>query len=220
MEASLKRIASAALPHGGLLCISRGSVVTFGQGTGWDRSRVAIVNAANRGGLGGGGVDGAITEAGGRALANARKALPTKRARSGGRYRIETGNAVTTGPNEAFGTYAGVIIHAVGPNYRMRDSVEESDTLLASAYESAMLRAEELELPYVGFSLISAGVFRGNRSVADVLRIGLEAVARNSYQGLREVHLCGFTALECETLSSLMISIPEISTASTSMCAK
>ena len=51
-----------------LLVLSRGSVVDF-------RGDV-VVNSANAGCLGGGGVDGAITKAGGTALAEARRALP------------------------------------------------------------------------------------------------------------------------------------------------
>lgn len=51
-----------------MFVVSQGSVVDF-EGD-------AIVNAANEGGLGGGGVDGAINAVGGEALYQARKALP------------------------------------------------------------------------------------------------------------------------------------------------
>lgn len=50
------------------VCISQGSVVDF--------SGDAIVNAANCGGLGGGGVDGAVNSRGGPKLKEARRQLP------------------------------------------------------------------------------------------------------------------------------------------------
>ena len=56
-----------------LLVLSRGNVVVF-------RGDV-VVNSANTGCLGGGGVDGAITRAGGTAMAAERRALPVLDAR-------------------------------------------------------------------------------------------------------------------------------------------
>ena len=73
------------LTHG-WLCISRGSVVDF-KGD-------VIVNAANEGCLRGGGVDGAISRAGGDELRQARKALPVLEGSKGKRCR--TGDAQTT----------------------------------------------------------------------------------------------------------------------------
>jgi O-acetyl-ADP-ribose deacetylase (regulator of RNase III) len=196
-------ISRRSLAHG-VLCASRGSVVDFGKGTGWPRADVAIVNAANRGGLGGGGVDGAISRAGGAALQAARKALPTKPTKNGGVCRIDTGGAVATGPDEAFGTYAATVVHAVGPNYRVRSDASASDALLASAYTEAMARAAEAKIKYLGFSLISAGIFRGSRSLRDVLEIGVKSVSQAAYPGLEEVHFVAYTQNEADLLEGLM----------------
>ncbi len=59
------------LLHGAILCISQGTIVKF---RGYEHG--AIVNAANSGGITGGGVDGAVTMAGGELLWEARKSLP------------------------------------------------------------------------------------------------------------------------------------------------
>ena len=67
------------------LVLAMGSVVNF--------TGSAVVNAANEGCLGGGGVDGAITAAGGKALAEARKALPVLDKK---RTRCPTGECVVT----------------------------------------------------------------------------------------------------------------------------
>merc|ERR1719193_167112 len=92
--------------NGGFIVASAGSVVNFAGN--------AIVNAANQGCLGGGGVDGAISSAGGRALYEARSKLPLVDGK--GAVRCPTGEArLTIGGN----LKANYCIHAVGPNYRM-----------------------------------------------------------------------------------------------------
>ena len=57
-----------ALRPGVLFCVSSGNITTF--------TGDAIVNAANRAGLGGGGVDGAITRAGGGEWPKSEKPCP------------------------------------------------------------------------------------------------------------------------------------------------
>mmetsp|Transcript_13339 Transcript_13339/g.15245 ORF Transcript_13339/g.15245 Transcript_13339/m.15245 type:complete len:245 (+) Transcript_13339:311-1045(+) len=173
------------LKNGAKLVISKGSVVEF--------SGDAIVNAANRGGLIGGGVDGAIARAGGEELAKAREALPTMEDGS----RIKEGGAVITVGGSLNARYC---IHAVGPDYMMLDDKDKGNQLLYSAYKEAMTRAKEKELKTIAFSLISAGIYRGDCSLDHVLSIGLKSIAANTYDGLDEVHLVGFTMKEIKAL--------------------
>ena len=49
---------------------------------------------------------------------------------------------------------------------------DEPDALLYGAYRAAMLEARRKRLPDVAFCLLSAGAFRGQRSLHDVLAIG------------------------------------------------
>jgi len=99
---------------------------------------------------------------------------------------------VLTGPN-SYGTLrVSNVIHAVGPHY-MQYTAEEGDALLTSAYTNSLERAREAGLEAVAFSLLSAGVFRGSRSLREVLRVGVAAMSQfRGYAGLEEVHLCAF----------------------------
>ncbi|HEV2737068.1 MAG TPA: O-acetyl-ADP-ribose deacetylase [Candidatus Elarobacter sp.] len=104
----------------------------------------AIVNAANSGLRGGGGVDGAIHRAAGPELLQACRALggcPT------GEVRVTPG----------FRLKAKHVIHAVGPVWHGGDSGEP--VLLASAYRAALLAAEEFGAHEVAFPAISTGVY-------------------------------------------------------------
>ncbi|WP_202879214.1 O-acetyl-ADP-ribose deacetylase [Nocardioides cynanchi] len=105
----------------------------------------AVVNAANRGMRGGGGVDGAIHRAGGRAvLEDCIARFP---------HGLATGEA---GWTTAGALPARWVIHVVGPNYGRG---ERDRSLLVSCYARALAVADELGARSVAFPLVSAGVY-------------------------------------------------------------
>jgi O-acetyl-ADP-ribose deacetylase (regulator of RNase III) len=110
----------------------------------------AIVNAANPGLLGGGGVDGAIHRAAGPALLAACRALPE----SSPGVRCRTGEVrITAG----FELPAHYVIHTVGPVWHGGDRGEAR--LLAECYRNALILAREHRLHSIAFPAISCGVY-------------------------------------------------------------
>jgi O-acetyl-ADP-ribose deacetylase (regulator of RNase III) len=109
----------------------------------------AIVNAANSGLLGGGGVDGAIHRAGGPAIAAECERI---RREKGG---CPTGQAV---PTTAGRLDAKAVLHAVGPIW-MDSDPEECDRLLASAYTASLRLARDMGMRSVAFPSISTGAY-------------------------------------------------------------
>ena len=116
-----------------------------------------------------------------------------------GRDRIETGGARTTIGGDLAAKYC---IHAVGPAYSNELNWPEEDALLRSAYTEACKQAAEAECKTLGFALLSAGIFRGGRSLETVLRIGAEAIREAAVPPLEDVYLVGYTAEEVEALES------------------
>jgi O-acetyl-ADP-ribose deacetylase len=108
----------------------------------------AIVNAANSGLMGGGGVDGAIHRAGGPAILEECKRIV---ARQG---RLPTGRAViTTGGN----LRARHVIHTVGPIWHGGSANEVE--LLRSAYHECLRLATDNKLASISFPSISTGAY-------------------------------------------------------------
>ena len=108
----------------------------------------AIVNAANSGLMGGGGVDGAIHRAGGPAILEECKAIV---ARQG---LLPTGQAVITCGGRMKTRH---VIHTVGPIWCGGDQGEAD--LLASAYRESLELAVANNLSSIAFPSISTGVY-------------------------------------------------------------
>jgi O-acetyl-ADP-ribose deacetylase (regulator of RNase III) len=120
----------------------------------------AIVNAANTSLLGGGGVDGAIHRAGGKAIFEECIQI---RNRQGG---CKTGEAViTTGGNLP----ARYVIHTVGPVYNNGGKGEEA--LLALAYLNSLKLAAENQLETIAFPNISTGIYHFPKKLAAAIAI-------------------------------------------------
>ena len=136
----------------------------------------AVVNAANTGMRGGGGVDGAIHRAGGpEILADCVERFPAG---------LPTGQA---GWTTAGRLPARWVIHVVGPVFT--GDLEARRPLLTSCYTNALRVADELGARSVGFPLVSAGVY--GWPVDDAARTAVQALAATPTD-VSQVHMVAF----------------------------
>jgi len=155
----------------------------------------AIVNAANRTLLGGGGVDGAIHRAAGPELLRACAALP----QVAPGVRCPTGEARIT---PGFRLPASWVIHTVGPVWRGGGHGEE--TLLARCYRAALELAQSNGVDRIAFPAISTGAYgyplepAARTAVAAIRRFDLVAA------GIREVLLVGLDAAMRELYARIL----------------
>lgn len=123
----------------------------------------AIVNAANTSLLGGGGVDGAIHRAGGKAILEECKKIVAKQ---GG---CKTGEAVVTTAGNLPARY---VIHTVGPVWS--GGKKDESQKLADCYENSLKLASFYDCTSIAFPGISTGVYRFPKDLA--ARIAVFAV--------------------------------------------
>lgn len=110
----------------------------------------AIVNAANASLLGGGGVDGAIHRAAGKALLVECQEIRKTKLQHG----LPTGKAVLT---KGYNLPAKYVIHTVGPIWN--GGVENEAQLLADCYKNTLNLCVKNEITSVAFPAISTGVY-------------------------------------------------------------
>jgi O-acetyl-ADP-ribose deacetylase len=137
----------------------------------------AIVNAANRSLLGGGGVDGAIHRAAGPELLAECRTL-------GG---CDTGSAKITRGHKLPAKH---VIHAVGPVWQGGGSNE--DALLASCYRVALDLAAAHELTSIAFPAISTGIYAFPAERAARIAVGTVAQELPKRPSITRVVFCCF----------------------------
>lgn len=158
----------------------------------------AIVNAANSGLMGGGGVDGAIHRAGGPAILEDCKRIV---ARQG---RLPTGQAVITTAGKMKARH---VIHTVGPIWRGGSQGEPE--LLASAYRESLKLAAASNLVSISFPSISTGVYGYPVDRASGIALKTVAAFLSEKTSIKEVIFVLFDARTYEAYAESLRSITE-----------
>ena len=149
----------------------------------------AIVNAANSGLMGGGGVDGAIHRAGGPEILAACREIRATLYPEG----LPTGDAVIT---PAGRLPAKHVIHTVGPVYGRHGGAEAR--LLASCDQRSLTLAAEHSLRTIAFPAISTGIYGYPREEAALVVRRAVDERLEAMLDIDEVRLVFFSAADAE----------------------
>ena len=169
--------------------IINGVIYEIRKGSITEYAGTSIVNAANEQNLGGGGVDGAISKAGGQSLHHAR----TNMSNIWGNVKIRTGDARITSGGDLPCKY---VIHAVGPNL---NKSPHDINLLQSSYLSCISEAYRYNIKDIAFPIISGGIFKGCYSLQTMINKAFDALIGNE-KDIKEIVFYGFTEEEVKKL--------------------
>lgn len=155
----------------------------------------AIVNAANKSLLGGGGVDGAIHRKGGAQILAECMAI---REKQGG---CKVGEAVLT---TAGNLPSKFVIHTVGPIWN--GGKQKEAELLANCYTNSLNIAFKNDFKTIAFPNISTGVYRFPKDLA--AKIALKTVQKHEYfNAFDEIIFCCFDEENYEIYNSLEVKL-------------
>jgi len=150
----------------------------------------AIVNAANKSLLGGGGVDGAIHRAAGPALLEECRRLKGCR----------TGQAKIT---PGFDLKANFVIHTVGPVWM--GGQEREAELLRSCYRECIAVAETNNISSIAFPAISTGIYDFPKHAATEIAVETVSDAVQGTPIIGEVVFCCFSAADLAIYRSVLM---------------
>lgn len=163
----------------------------------------AIVNAANSGLLGGGGVDGAIHRAAGpQLLAECRKIREQ-------RGHLPPGEAVATSAGDLKAKY---VIHTVGPIWQGGSADEPR--ILENCYRNSLREAGRLFCSSISFPSVSTGAF--GYPVEAAAKIALRAVVEGLVSA-SSVRLARFVLFDQRTHDDYLHAAEELSTRSSDL---
>jgi len=184
------------------LSLGEGSTIELVEGDITRQSVDAIVNAANSSLMGGGGVDGAIHDAGGSEILEECRKIVAEQG------TLQAGRAVST---TAGRLPAGFVIHTVGPVWHGGEH-GEAETL-ESCYRESLKVADRLRLTKIAFPSISTGAFRYPLRPAAEIALKTVAITLPELRNVRDVRFVLFSNADFKSytraLESLAASKPD-----------
>lgn len=151
-----KEVIASTTANGITLRLQKGSLVKI-------RNIDIIVNAANPELVRGGGLCGALYEAAGSGLT---QEIAARKATGSLPLTLDAGEAaITNSHNLALNNNIKKIIHAVGPNFNYKES---KMVTLGLTYLASLRLAEGQKAHSIVFPPISAGIYRGDKSLEEL----------------------------------------------------